>query len=44
MYDGADENVDDSDLVCCTGTFEDVMESPERKVKQVVRFYEDDKG
>jgi hypothetical protein len=44
MDDGADENVDDSDLVCCTVTFEDVMEFPELKLGQVVRFYEDDKG
>jgi hypothetical protein len=41
---GADQDVDDSELVCCMVTFEDVIEFPELTVGQVVRFYEDDKG
>ena len=44
MDGGADEDVDDSELVCCTVTLEDVIEFPELTVGQVVRFYEDDKG
>jgi hypothetical protein len=44
MDGGADEDVDDSDLVCCTVTFEDMIDFPERKVGQVVRFCEDDNG
>ena len=43
MDGGADED-DDSDLVCCTVNLEDVIEFPELKVGQVIRFYEDDKG
>jgi len=44
MDGGADEDVDDSDLVSCTVTVEDAMEFPELNVGQVVRFYEDDRG
>ena len=44
MDGGADEDVDGSDLACCTVTLEDVLEFPELKLGQVVRFYEDDYG
>jgi hypothetical protein len=44
MDGGADQHVDDSELGCCTVTFEDVIEFPEPTVGQVVRFHEDDKG
>ena len=44
MDGGADEDADDSSVVRCTVTFGEVMEFPELKLGQVVRFYEDEKG